>query len=115
MARIYHNEDENRNGDFIFEKRSSGNIIDVFYIPSLEKTECRSYGDFDRTTSLYTEATGILPMNGYDFPLDITLYWGAITQWPLVPTNFGSGCEAGKGIIRSLRRLSCGICRGSGP
>ena len=39
MARIYHNEDENRNGDFIFEKRSSGNIIDVFYIPSLEKFE----------------------------------------------------------------------------
>ena len=41
MARIYHNEDENRNGDFVFEKRSSGNIIDVFYIPSLENLKKR--------------------------------------------------------------------------
>ena len=37
MARIYENHDEYRNGDLILESQTNGDIIDVFYIPSIEK------------------------------------------------------------------------------
>ena len=37
MARIYDNHDEYRNGDLILEAQTNSNIIDVFYIPSIEK------------------------------------------------------------------------------
>ena len=39
MVRIHHNHDEYRNGDLILETQSNGDVIDVFYIPSLENLE----------------------------------------------------------------------------
>ena len=74
MARVHDNHDEYRDGDLILETQPTGDIVDVFYIPSLEDLE-RAGSNPDDAYGYRVKLLEIDTVNGRLTMLPINTLW----------------------------------------